>query len=80
MIEHGDDAAHCSNGLTAQTFREANGEERVTYRRWIRGSIAFYGALSLLVAALVWTNHANVGPTQVTHLSTPVPVQGLEMR
>ena len=37
MVEHGDDAAHCSNGLTAQKFRDASGEERVIYRRWMRG-------------------------------------------
>jgi hypothetical protein len=37
MVEHGDDAAHCSNGLTAQKFRDASGEERAIYRRWMRG-------------------------------------------
>jgi len=26
MVEHGDDAAHCSNGLTAQKFRDVTGE------------------------------------------------------
>ena len=31
MVEHGDDAAHCSNGLTAQKFRDVTGEERAIY-------------------------------------------------
>ena len=37
MPEHGDDAGHCSNGLSAQKYREATAEERATYRKWIRG-------------------------------------------
>ena len=41
----GDDAARCSNGLTAQKFREATAEEQVTYRKWMRGMVFFYGAL-----------------------------------
>jgi hypothetical protein len=80
MTEHGDDAAHCSNGLTAQTFREATGEERATYRRWVRGTVVFYSALCLMVVALAWTSYASVSRTQVTSLSTPVPAQGLDLR
>jgi hypothetical protein len=38
----GDDASRCSNGLTAKKFREATPEERVIYRRWLRGAIVFY--------------------------------------
>ena len=35
MFSDGDDAGHCSNALTAQKFREATPEERITYRKWL---------------------------------------------
>jgi hypothetical protein len=34
MLEHGDDAGHCSNGLSAQNYRGAIAEERAIYRKW----------------------------------------------
>jgi hypothetical protein len=68
MIEHGDDAGHCANGLTAQRFRDATAEERKTYRKWIRGMIAFYGVL-LLAGALTLINFSDSGLTQLTNLS-----------
>ncbi len=65
-----DDAGHCSNGLTAQRFREATAEERKTYRRWIRGMIAFYGALLLIFGTLASMNYSSAGLTQLTSLSS----------
>jgi hypothetical protein len=64
----GDDAGHCSNGLTAQKYREATTEERATYRKWMRGIVAIYGAL-LLVAAVAMVGYSNAGLTQLTNLS-----------
>lgn len=55
MLEHGDDAGHCSNGLSAQNYRGATAEERAIYRKWIRGMIPFYSTLVLIfgVVAIV---------------------------
>jgi hypothetical protein len=69
MFGDGDDAGHCSNGLTAQKYREATAEERVTYRKWIRGMVAFYCA-SLLVAGFAMASYSNAGLTQLSNLST----------
>ena len=69
MVEHGDDAAHCSSGLTAQTFKEATGKERAIYRSWMRGTIALYGALLLIAGGLVMMNHFSGGLTQFSSLS-----------
>ncbi|MHC2333698.1 hypothetical protein [Bradyrhizobium sp. USDA 4454] len=70
-LDHGDDAAHCSNGLNAQQFRDATPDERAIYRRWIRGAIMFYGLLALAAGAAVWINGAGTGQTQFTSLSSP---------
>ncbi|WP_166306345.1 hypothetical protein [Bradyrhizobium sp. 2S1] len=70
ILEHGDDAAHCSNGLNAQKFRDATPNERVIYRRWIRGAIMLYGLLALAAGTAVWINGAAVGPTQLSSLSS----------
>jgi hypothetical protein len=69
VVEHGDDAAHCSNGLTAQKFRDATGEERAIYRRRMRGTIALCGALLLIAGGLVMMNHLSGGLTQLSSLS-----------
>jgi uncharacterized membrane protein YidH (DUF202 family) len=68
MPGDGDDAGHCSNGLTAQKYRESSTEERATFRAWMRGIVAFYCAL-LLMAGVVVAGHAKVGLTQLTNLS-----------
>ncbi|GKQ55772.1 hypothetical protein [Bradyrhizobium sp. Ce-3] len=68
-LEHGDDAAHCSNGLNAQKFRDATPDERAIYRRWIRGAIMLYGLLALAAGAAVWINSGGAGQTQLTSLS-----------
>ncbi|WP_407169700.1 hypothetical protein [Bradyrhizobium sp. ORS 111] len=69
MNAYGDDAAHCSNGLSARTFREATPEERAVFRRWARGAIAFYGTLLLAGAVLISLNHARIGSIELTSLS-----------
>jgi hypothetical protein len=69
MVEHGDDAAHCANGLTAQKFRDASGEERAIYRKWMRGTIMFCGALLLIAGSLVVVNYSNTALTQLSSLT-----------
>jgi hypothetical protein len=69
MFGDGDDAGHCSNGLTAQKYREATAEERVTYRKWMRGIVALYCAL-LLVAGFAIATYSNSGLTQLSNLAT----------
>jgi hypothetical protein len=64
----GDDVGHCSNGLTAQKYREATPEERATYLKWKRGMIAFYCAL-LLVSGIAIAGYSKAGLTQLTNLS-----------
>jgi hypothetical protein len=68
MFGDGDDAGRCSNGLTAQKYREATTEERATYRKWMRGIVAFYSAL-LLVAGIAIAGYSKAGLTQLTNLS-----------
>lgn len=70
-LEHGDDAAHCSNGLNARNFRDATPADRAIYRRWIRGAIMVYGLLAFAAGAVVWINGTGIGPTQLTSLSSP---------
>ena len=66
MVEHGDDAAHCSNGLTAQKFRDATGEERAIYRRWMRGTIV---TLFLIAGGMLLMNYSSASLTQFSSLS-----------
>jgi hypothetical protein len=62
----GDDAAHCSNGLTAQKFRDATGEERAIYRRWMRGTIV---TLFLIAGGMLLMNYSSASLTQFSSLS-----------
>jgi hypothetical protein len=71
MFTSGDDAGHCSNGLTAQKFREATPEERTVYRKWLRGMIVMYGALLLMSGVAAVASYSVAGPTQLTKLSVP---------
>ena len=71
MFTSGDDAGHCSNGLTAQKFREATPEERKVYRKWIRGMVLVYGTLLLMSGIAAIASYSVVGPTQLTKLSAP---------
>lgn len=68
MSMDGDDAGHCSNGLTARKFREATSEERATYRRWIRGIVFFYCGL-LFIAGVAVVNYSGTGRTDLTKLA-----------
>ena len=71
MFTSGDDAGHCSNGLTAQKFHEATPEERKVYRAWLRGMVLVYGTLLLMSGAAAVASYSVVGPTQFTKLSLP---------
>jgi hypothetical protein len=64
-VMFGDDAGHCSNGLTGRKYREATPEELATYRKWKRGAIAFYCALLLIAIA----GYSKAGLTQLTNLT-----------
>jgi hypothetical protein len=66
-VSDGDDAAHCSNGLTARKFREATPEERSTYRKWLRGIVFFYCAV-LFLSGIVMVSYTGVGQTQHSSL------------
>jgi hypothetical protein len=68
MFIDGDDAGHCSNGLTVRKFREATSDERATYRRWIRGIIFFYCGL-LFIAGVAVVNYSGTGRTDLTKLA-----------
>ena len=69
MLEGGDEAGHYSHGLTAKPYREATEEERATYRKWMRGIIAFYSVLALAIGLLAAVSYSGAGLTQLTHLS-----------
>ena len=71
MFTPGDDAGRCSNGLTAQKFRQATPEERTLYRKWLRGMILAYGTLLLMSGAAAVASYSIAGPTQLTKLSVP---------
>ena len=68
MLTDGDDAGHCTNGLTARKFRDSTSEERATYRRWIRGIIFFYCGL-LFIAGVAVVLYSGTGRTELTKLS-----------
>jgi hypothetical protein len=68
MVVDGDDAGHCSNGLTAQKFREATEEERAAYRSWLRGIIFFYVGL-VFISGVAIATYSGTGRTQLTNLS-----------
>ena len=74
MFIDGDDAGHCSNGLTASKFREATSEERATYRRWIRGIVFFYCGL-LFIAGVAVVNYSGTGRTELMKLSVNQPAR-----
>jgi hypothetical protein len=65
----GDDAGRCSNGLTAQKFRDATPEERVVYRRWIRNAIALYAVLFAMCGIVAAVSYSSVGLPQLTNVS-----------
>ncbi len=68
MPGHGDDAGHCSKGLSARNYREANAEESVTYRKWMLGVIVFYCTLLLISGVVAIAIDASA--TSLTRLTT----------
>jgi hypothetical protein len=69
MPEQGDDAAHCSNGLSARNYREATPKERVTYRKWIFRMVVFYCMLLLVSGVVAFVVDSGAGSTRLTSLS-----------
>jgi hypothetical protein len=74
MPGHGDDAGHCSNGLSAQNYRAASAEDRAIYRKWIRRMVVFYCAV-LISGVVAIASYREAGLTRVTTLSAQ-PVAG----
>jgi hypothetical protein len=68
MLINGDDAGRCSNGLTAQRFRDSTTEERAAYRSWLRGVIFFYCGL-LFISGIAIVTYSGAGRTELTKLS-----------
>jgi hypothetical protein len=52
--------------LTTQKFRDATGEERAPYRRWMRGTIV---TLFLIASGMLLMNYSNASLTQLSSLS-----------
>jgi hypothetical protein len=69
MSEHGGDAGHCSNGLTARNYRGATAEDRATYRKWIRGIVVFYSTLLLISGVVAIASYSNTSLIRLTTLS-----------
>lgn len=67
MVPYGDDAGHCSNGLTAQKFRDATQEERAAYHSWLRGIVFFYCGL-LFISGVAVATYSGTGHTQLSNL------------
>ena len=68
MFGDGDDAGHCSNGLSADNYRTANPEERATFRAWIRGAIVFYATILLLTGTIAILTYGDAGLTRLADL------------
>ncbi len=68
MPGDGDDASHCSSGLSADNYRSENPEDRATFRRWMRGVIVFYATVFMLSGTIAILNHRDVGLTQLANL------------
>jgi hypothetical protein len=65
MDRYGDDAGHCSNGLSTQEYREANAEDRATHRKWGLAMLVFYGALLLISGVVATVVDSNSNPTKL---------------
>jgi hypothetical protein len=72
MLGDGDDAGHCSNGLSANNYRMADPEDRATFRRWLRGVAVFYLAVLMLSGAIAIVSYRDVGLTQLASLYAQV--------
>jgi hypothetical protein len=72
MLGDGDDAGHCSNGLSADNYRDADPEDRATFRRWLRGVAVFYLAVLMLSGAIAILSTRDVGLTQLATIYAQV--------
>jgi hypothetical protein len=70
MLGDGDDAGHCSNGLSAERYHEASAEDRATFRAWTRGLIVFYTSLLMLSGLVAIVSTGDVGLTRLANLYT----------
>jgi hypothetical protein len=68
MLGDGDDAGHCSNGLSAKNYRIADPEDRATFRAWLRGVAVFYLTVLMLSGAIAILSYKDVGLTQLASL------------
>jgi hypothetical protein len=68
MPSDGDDAGHCSKGLSANNYRMADPEERATFRAWLRGVAVFYLTVLTLSGAIAILSYKDVGLTQLATL------------
>ena len=72
MLGDGDDAGHCSNGLSADNYRDADPDDRATFRVWLRGVAVFYTTVLILSGAIAILTYKDVGLTQLADLYTHV--------
>jgi hypothetical protein len=56
---------HCSNGLTARTLKAATPAERVIYRKWPRGVMAFCASLAIVFGLFAIVNHTKLGSESI---------------
>jgi hypothetical protein len=68
MLGDGDDVGHCSNGLSANNYRDADAEDRATFRAWLRGVAVFYFTVLMLSGAIAILSYKDVGLTQLASL------------
>jgi hypothetical protein len=73
MTEDGDDAGHCSSGLSAQNYRGATAEDRSIYRKWMLGTVLFYSMLLLISGVVAVLIDTSPGLTRLTTLSVHSP-------
>jgi hypothetical protein len=69
----GDDAGHCSSGLSAQNYRGATAEDRAIYRKWMLGMVVFYSMLLLISGVVAVVIDTSPGLTRLTTLSVHSP-------
>jgi predicted lysophospholipase L1 biosynthesis ABC-type transport system permease subunit len=69
MLGDGDEASRRSLGSSGPRFREATAEERAVYRKWRRGMIVFYCALTLISGVIAAASYSSAGLTRLTSLS-----------
>jgi hypothetical protein len=70
MLGDGDDAGHCSNGLSAWSYGAASAEDRATFRLWARGVVVFYVSVLMVSGAVAFVSYNDVGLTQLANRYT----------